>query len=98
VSGQALETIRFAIDSAIAGVVGQSTARAINFYVDSRLAISDPDRYARSLSKIFGDGAKVLTDKIIDEVCLRSGLARSEVATIGEAVAMATERLASGKS
>ncbi len=81
------------IESALLTVFDPNTMKAVNFYVDKRIAITRPDEYSNSMRKLFGEGAKVLIDKIIEGVSKGAGL-EAKFATLEECMASARAKMA----
>ncbi len=48
------------IQQGIASVVGQQTAVAVEFYVDSKVAMKDINGYTDALEKMFAAGSKII--------------------------------------
>ncbi len=62
-----VEVIRNALERSF----GRSTAKAVDFYFDSRVAVNDPTGYTRMLKKTFLGGADPLIEAITSELCKR---------------------------
>ena len=84
-----------AINGGIADAVGEPTMKAINFYVDSQIGLSDPDGYARSLGKIFGSGSTVLLEKIVKSVCAATKTEKRPGLSLAEAIKAGREQFMS---
>ena len=78
------ELIMKSVDEALIGVFGENTSRAVNFYFDRSLAVSDPAAYERGLVRIFGEGSKLITSAILDSVCKRAVIERSSVKLLAD--------------
>jgi hypothetical protein len=61
------EVLRRSIREGIAATVGRDTAVAVEFYVDSSLAVKDISAYTAALEKLFAAGSKT-----IEERCARA--------------------------
>ena len=61
------DVLRRSIQEGIAATVGRDVAMAVEFYVDSSLAVKDISAYAAALQRLFADGSKV-----IEERCARA--------------------------
>lgn len=61
-----------AVQEGLASVLGENTSKAVNFYVDPTLAMNKPEAYMRGLRKIFGDGAKLLEERISGRLCVKA--------------------------
>ena len=59
-------------------MVGLTNAEAIEFYVDTRLAVEDPAAYERSVRLLLGDfGGRLVIDGLKTELAMGSGSERS---------------------
>jgi len=92
------EVLLSSIESALSAVFGPSTTKAVNFYVDKRIALYNPTEYSRSMQKLFGEGAKVLIGKIIEGLSKGAGLEGSGFSSLEECVAKVRAKLASDGS
>lgn len=63
-----------AIHEGLNGVLGESGARAIEFYVDPSIAIKNIAEYRKSLRKLFSVGGEVLETKIAANFYAKLGL------------------------
>ena len=59
--------LRRSIQEGIAATVGRDTATAVEFYVDSSLAVKDIAAYTAALERLFAAGSKTL-----EESCARA--------------------------
>jgi hypothetical protein len=57
-------------------LLGDSPAATIEFYCDSSILAKDPFRYQNELEKMFGVGAKVLGEAVLDDLHLQLGKRR----------------------
>lgn len=78
--------VQGAIENGITSGVGAETMKAMNFYVQSQMAVVDPDGYAKSLRKIFGSGAGVLLDAIVRSICEATKVERREGMSLADAI------------
>ena len=78
--------VQGAIDDGLVSSIGETTAKAMNFYVQSQIAISDPNGYSKSLGKIFGSGSGVLLDAIVRNICAATKIDRREGMTLADAI------------
>jgi hypothetical protein len=76
------------IDESLSKLFGQNEARSVGFYIDPNLAAADPTNYARSLEKMFGEGAKLILDTIIDNLSQKVGVMKNNSKGFGEEVVM----------
>jgi hypothetical protein len=83
--------VQSAVDGGIASAMGDSTMRAMNFYVKSEMASADPNAYASSLGKIFGTGSGVLLDSIVQNNCAATKVDKREGMSLAAAVAAGKE-------
>ena len=75
------------ITEGLTKVLGDNNAKCVIFYADPKMAVADPDNYARSLLGLFGMGTKVMLDTILDSLHQKTGVARSAATSFGESVA-----------
>jgi hypothetical protein len=61
------ELLRRSIQQGIAAIVGRDTATAVEFYLDSSLAVKDIAAYTVALHQLFGAGSK-----FVEERCART--------------------------
>jgi hypothetical protein len=61
------ELLRRSIQQGIAAIVGRDTATAVEFYLDSSLAVKDIAAYTAALHQLFGAGSK-----FVEERCART--------------------------
>jgi hypothetical protein len=61
------DLLRRSINEGIAATVGRDIAFAVEFYLDSSMAVKDIAAYAAALQRLFGDGSKT-----IEERCARA--------------------------
>ena len=57
-----------AIDDGLLEIFGPATARAVEFYVDPSIASTDMVQYTKLLQKIFGEGSKIVEDKVAEKL------------------------------
>ncbi len=63
------ESVVKVIRSALEISFGRSTAKAVDFYFDSRVAVGDPAGYTKMLRKTFLGGADSIIESITGELC-----------------------------
>lgn len=68
------ESVLNAIRKSLSEILGKSTATAVDFYVDPSIAIADIVRYTDLLKKFFGEGSKILEERIVQELYAKLGL------------------------
>jgi hypothetical protein len=83
--------VQSAVESGISTAMGESTMKAMNFYVNSDMALADPNGYAKSLGKIFGTGSGVLLDSIVQNVCEATKVEKREGMSLAAAIAAGRE-------
>lgn len=91
------ELILTSVDKVMSQTFGESVARAVDFYVDRSIALTDPASYEVALGKMFGPGSKILKDAIIQSVSQGAGVERASVGNFEEAWAAAKSRLTGRK-
>ncbi len=62
-----------AIWTSLDEIFGQTTAKAVAFYVDPRIAISNAALFSESLRKTFREGSKILEDKCAEKLYIGLG-------------------------
>ncbi len=73
------------IHGALVRVLGPANAEAIEFYVDTRLAVEDPEAYERSVRLLLrGHGGRLVIDGLKTELAARSGAERSNESFLGQ--------------
>jgi hypothetical protein len=75
-----------AIYEGLVKVFGKDTAKSVAFYIDPNLATADPSNYARSLEKLYREGAKVVLDTIVENLARKSGIAINNSESFGQLV------------
>lgn len=66
------------IYGALVRMVGHTNAEAIEFYIDTRLAVQDPLSYERSVRLLLGEhGGRLIIDGLKTELARGSGTERS---------------------
>ena len=68
------ERIVSAIRDTLFDLLGESAARALEFFVDPRLAIKEPDRYERAMKEMFHGHAKIIIERIERNLCALVGI------------------------
>jgi len=76
------ETIRKALEQKL----GSSTAKALEFYIDPSIALSNPAMYERMLTKTFGGGTEHITKMVIQEISRKYGIPQSEGMTLSQCI------------
>ncbi|MBI3023912.1 MAG: hypothetical protein HYY68_09370 [Thaumarchaeota archaeon] len=62
------EMLLKAIWTSLDEIFGQTSAKAVAFYVDPKIAISNATLFSESLRKIFREGSKVLEEKCAEKL------------------------------
>ena len=57
------DVLRRSIQEGIAAIVGRDTAIAVEFYLDSSLAVKDIAAYTAALQRLFAAGAKTIEER-----------------------------------
>jgi hypothetical protein len=88
------------IHGALVRVLGPTNAEAIEFYIDSRLALEDPSGYEKSVKLLLGEhGGRLVIDGLKTELAKGSGIERSSESFFGQIrAAERALRLAEGHS
>ncbi len=87
------ELVQKSVDTVMVRIFGENVARAVDFYVDRSIALSDPASYERALGKMFGDGSKILKDAIMDSVSQGANLDKTSVSSFEQCWAAAKLKL-----
>ena len=74
------------IDEELTNALGPSSSRAVKFYVDSHIALREPDTYADSLRKLLGQAADVLLSRISTKICEIAGINKRDWLSFKECV------------
>lgn len=57
------DILRRSVKEGVAATVGRETAAAVEFYVDSSLAVKDIAAYTAALQRMFAAGSKVIEER-----------------------------------
>lgn len=68
------DVLQRSIREGIAATVGRETAFAVEFYVDSSLAVKDIAAYTATLERMFAAGSKVIEERCARALYLNLGL------------------------
>jgi len=68
------EKILLVIHQALFDMLGDTPAKAVDFFVGSRLAVREPDRYERAMKEVFRDGARVIIERVEKDLCALVGI------------------------
>ncbi len=96
------EVLRRSIREGVAATVGPETALAVEFYVDSSLAVKDIAAYTAALERLFAAGSKVIEERCARSLYLNLGLEFNAVSGFGlddyvEAARKAAEKGGGGR-
>ena len=73
------------IYSAMVRMLGLANAEAIEFYIDTRLAVEDPERYEQGVKSLLGEhGGSLVIAAIQSELAKASGADRSKDSFVGQ--------------
>ncbi len=92
-AGSYEEVLLTSIREALVDGLGETSAKALDFYLDSRILLTDPAEYERSMAKILGPGSKPIIEHLLDKVCSNAGIERSSVQSLSQGLAEARRRL-----
>jgi hypothetical protein len=87
------EVLLSSIREALVDGLGETSAKALDFYLDSRILITDPAEYERSTAKFLGPGSKPIMEHLLDKMCSTAGIDRSSVQSLEQCLAEARRRL-----
>jgi hypothetical protein len=96
VPGDANGLILRSAEESLSKTLGETTTKALSFYFDPRLMLIDPVRYDSSLRGVFGEGADVIERLLIDSVCEATGIDRTTVQRLDQAISRAKQMLGEG--
>lgn len=83
-----------AIDEGLRKTFEAGTAKSVKFYVDPNIAVKNPELYAKLIQKIFGEGATIILERIIEQIAAKFRFEKTAGMSFEEAVGRArTERL-----
>jgi hypothetical protein len=92
-------TVTGLISRALVRMMGQADAEAVDFYVDTRLAVEDPAAYEKSLRLLLGEhGGGLVIDGLKTELAKGSGVERSGDSFLGQVRASERALLRSAKA
>jgi hypothetical protein len=73
------------IFAALVRTLGHSRAETIDFYLDTRLAVDDPERYERSVAMLLGEhGGNMAIEGIKTELAKTVGIERSSESLLAQ--------------
>ena len=92
-AGSYEEVLLSSIREALIGGLGETSAKALDFYLDSRILIKDPAEYEKSMTKVLGPGSRAIIEHLLDRVCSSAGIERSSVHSLEQCLAEARRKL-----
>ena len=84
--------VQSCVNDGISDSMGETTMKAMNFYVDSEGAVADPNGYAKSLGKIFGSGSGVLLEKIVLKICEATKVEKKQGMSLADVIKAGREQ------
>ena len=78
--------LQSAIDAGLVSFFGENTAKSVKFYVDTSIALRDPDAYVKFLKGIFREGTTLIVRFLCDQICEKVGLEKRAWSSLGECV------------
>jgi len=87
------EVLLSSVREALFDGLGETSAKAFDFYLDSRILLTDPAEYERSMAKFLGPGSKPVISLLLDKMCTTAGIERSSVKSLQQCLAEAKLRL-----
>jgi hypothetical protein len=73
------------IFAALVRTLGHSRAETVDFYLDTRLAVDDPERYERSVVLLLGEhGGRMAIEGIKTELAKTAGIERSSESLVAQ--------------
>ncbi len=85
-------TILKAVQSGLEKSLGTENAKAVNFYIDPRIAAKDPGAYSASLQRMFGPGYESIITRINHEVCSLLSMEAKPFTNFAECIQAAKQR------
>ncbi len=93
VKGSYEEVLLSSIREALSDGLGETSAKALDFYLDGRILLTDPAEYERATAKFLGPGSKPIISHLMDKVCSIAGIERSSVQSLEQCLSEAKRRL-----
>lgn len=87
------EVLLTSVKEALVDGLGETSAKALDFYLDSRILLTDPVEYEKSMSKFLGPGAKPVIEHLLDKICSSAGIERTSVQSLERCLAEARRKL-----
>jgi hypothetical protein len=87
------EVLLTSIREALVDGLGETSAKALDFYLDSRILVTDPVEYEGSMAKFLGPGSKPIIDHLLDKMCSSAGIERSSVQSLTQCLSEARRKL-----
>ncbi len=92
-AGSYEEVLLTSVREALIEGLGETSAKAFDFYLDSRILLTDPVEYERSMAKFLGPGSKPVISHLMDRVCTTAGIERSSVQSLEQCLGEARRKL-----
>ena len=71
--------------AALVKTLGHSRAETLDFYLDTRLAVDDPERYEESIRLLLGEhGSSLVVEGIKTEIAITAGIDRSSESLVAQ--------------
>jgi len=71
--------------AALVKTLGHSRAETVDFYLDTRLAVDDPERYEQSVKSLLGEhGSSLVIEGIKTEIAMTAGIERSSESFVAQ--------------
>jgi hypothetical protein len=71
--------------AALVKTLGHSRAETLDFYLDTRLAVDDPERYERSVKLLLGEhGSSLVIEGLKTELASTAGVERSSESLVAQ--------------
>jgi hypothetical protein len=79
------------IFAALVKTLGHSRAETLDFYLDTRVAVDDPERYEQSVTLLLGEhGSSLVIEGIKTEIASTAGIERSSESLLAQVRASET--------
>jgi hypothetical protein len=87
------EVLLSSVKEALYDGLGETSAKALDFYLDSRVLLTDPAEYERSTAKFLGPGSGPIISHLMDRICSTAGIERNNIKSLEQCLAEAKRKL-----
>jgi hypothetical protein len=86
------QKLLFSIEEGLTEALGTQAVKAVDFFVDPRMALSDPKKYWTNLDKMFNHKSKLLQEKLIAKIRLNFSIEDQNTKDLAECVTAAKSK------